>query len=529
MILVFMLFCDSSKTGIRLNHGLVGAYYGNADFTNVKQAEVLSGLDMTWDEETGHGSSWSGQWQGMLIAPVSDTVTLYLSTNKNAFVELGETDKMMAKTDSGEVILTLVMIKGYSYPLKVGYGHLGGGEGYLRLKWSWRQQKLMIIPKASFYFTKEQALSWNYIVEPDPDTIDYLKFFKPEAEHFIVHYQSGRFCGWPANNGIWSWDDEILVGFTFAYYQEKELHHSIDQKKPSKSVLARSVDGGKSWVIEDPDNYVGDGGKLEKLGEKINFAHPDFTMRCNGNQFYYSYDRGKSWDGPFEFEKIVENTLTSRTDYVVNNEDDCHIFLSAKNEQVQARLQDRTICARTVDGGQTIEFLSWIGEPIEVRAVMPSTVRIDENHLITALRRRFDRTYENKPPLPENWIDVYESLDNVKSWQFLSKVADTDMGKHNGNPPCLIKLKDGRLAVTYAFRAQPYGIRARLSDDKGKSWSEELHLRDDGRTYDIGYTRSVQRTDGKIVTIYYYTTEKNKEQHIAVTIWDPNKISTGRN
>jgi hypothetical protein len=31
----------------------------------------------------------------------------------------------------------------------------------------------------------------------------------------------------------------------------------------------------------------------------------------------------------------------------------------------------------------------------------------------------------------------------------------------------------------------------------------------------------VQRSDGKVVTIYYYTTEQNPEQHIAATIWDP--------
>jgi hypothetical protein len=32
--------------------------------------------------------------------------------------------------------------------------------------------------------------------------------------HVIVYKQPGRFCGWPANNGAWSWDNEILVCFT---------------------------------------------------------------------------------------------------------------------------------------------------------------------------------------------------------------------------------------------------------------------------------------------------------------------------
>ena len=48
-----------------------------------------------------------------------------------------------------------------------------------------------------------------------------------------------------------------------------------------------------------------------------------------------------------------------------------------------------------------------------------------------------------------------------------------------------------------------------------------------GRIYDdpdLGYPRVVQRADGKIVTIYYYATEENPEQHIAATIWDPDKV-----
>jgi hypothetical protein len=81
-------------------------------------------------------------------------------------------------------------------------------------------------------------------------------------------------------------------------------------------------------------------------------------------------------------------------------------------------------------------------------------------------------------------------------------------------------LRDGRLCATYGYREAPYGIRARLSTDNGKTWGREIHVRDDGCTWDIGYTRTFQRTDGKIVTVYYYATAERPEQHIVATIWE---------
>ena len=85
----------------------------------------------------------------------------------------------------------------------------------------------------------------------------------------------------------------------------------------------------------------------------------------------------------------------------------------------------------------------------------------------------------------------------------------------------MIKLRDGRLAITYGYRAEPDGIRARLSSDQGQTWSEEIILRKDAAAWDLGYPRTVQRPDGKLVTIYYYNDAVDKERYIGGTIWDP--------
>jgi len=247
----------------------------------------------------------------------------------------------------------------------------------------------------------------------------------------------------------------------------------------------------------------------------------------NRNQsFYFSYDKGNSWKGPFNFPDLGKGEMSSRTDYLVKNEKKCLIFTSVKDERVRASLQDHAICIKTEDGGQSFKFVGWMTEQDTIRSVMPATIRISKNHLVSAMRRRLDPPKDNKYGLAKNWIDVYQSEDNGANWSFLAKIANTDQGIRNGNPPSMVRLDNGTLAVIYGYRGVPYSIRARISRDNGKTWSKEIILRDDARVWDIGYLRSVVRQDGKVVSVYYFSTEERPERHIAATIWDPRGITT---
>jgi hypothetical protein len=58
----------------------------------------------------------------------------------------------------------------------------------------------------------------------------------------------------------------------------------------------------------------------------------------------------------------------------------------------------------------------------------------------------------------------------------------------------------------------------RESGDGGRTWEREIVLRDDGGGRDIGYPRTVQRPDGKIVTIYYFHDQPKGDRYIAATI-----------
>ncbi|MHC4474721.1 MAG: PA14 domain-containing protein [Planctomycetota bacterium] len=507
--------------------GLVGAWYSRMNFTNIKQLQVIRTLELTADSDEGvvlrgdHGQEWAARWDGFILAPASGEITFQAKTPESVLLEIGGKRILELKRGQGEGGGSIRMDRDKAYPIRVAYIHNGGKvDGILSIRWSWTGQDQTSIPAASLSHTAQQVEAIeneiDRALDDEPGTVPPLMV---PARNVVVYYEAGRFAGWPANAGLWSWGNEIVVGSALAYYKENKLGHSNDPLRGLESVLARSMDGGETWTIED---FTGPGGQATSCPGGIDFTHRDFAIKCSGGKFLVSYDRCRNWQGPYQLPDIGK-PLTARTDYIVNGPSDCLFFLSAKEERVQAGIQDRAFCARTTDGGKNINFVSWITQNIAVRSVMPSTVRISENHLVTAMRRRRDDPVLGRDK-QNNWIDCSLSYDDGNTWTFLSKVADTDTGKRNGNPPSLVRLRDGRLCVTYGYRATPQGIRAKISSDNGKTWSEEIGLRVDGRHFDLGYPRSMVRPDGRIVTIYYYTTEQMPEQHIAATIWDPDLV-----
>lgn len=351
-----------------------------------------------------------------------------------------------------------------------------------------------------------------------------------DVEHVDVYRVPGRFGGWPANHGLWSWGDEILVGFSAGHFKDNGVgFHAIDHDKPEEHLLARSTDGGATWKIENPaarGALIPTGQSLHGIAPPdleqptpvpcpggIDFTHPDFALtvrmtdtNVGPSRYYYSTDRGHAWQGPFALPQFDTPGIAARTDYIVNGKDDCMLFLTAGKAN---RREGRPLCVRTTDGGANWKFVSWIGPEPAGFAIMPSTVRLSPTDLVTTLR-----VHEG----PRRWIDAWRSSDNGSSWSFLGRpVADTG----TGNPPSLIRLADGRLCLTYGYRAAPYGIRAKLSADGGASWSPEYVLRSDGGGTDVGYPRSAQRPDGKVVVVYYFHEQLKSDRYIAATIWSP--------
>ena len=338
-------------------------------------------------------------------------------------------------------------------------------------------------------------------------------------EHVVVYREPGRFGGWPANNGCWHWGDEIVVGFTEgALDREKRQGHPIKSDERGGPRQARSTDGGKTWqVMPAPHPMPNEMPPVDCPGD-VTFTQQDFALKVlrSGvhagatSWFYISYDRCTTWEGPYKIPMFGLKGIAGRTDYQVLGPNDCILFLAASKPD---GYEGRAFCARTRDGGRIFQFLSWIGPELAGWTIMPSSLRLPSGRLLAALRCNFR---------PLHGAQVYSSDDEGRSWQFLSEPIPPGEG---GNPPAMIRLADGRICLTWGWRRVPFGIRAWLSDDDAKTWGDPIVLREDGGTGDLGYTRTVQRPDGRIVTIYYFNDPPAKagqiaERYIAATIWE---------
>ena len=97
-------------------------------------------------------------------------------------------------------------------------------------------------------------------------------------------------------------------------------------------------------------------------------------------------------------------------------------------------------------------------------------------------------------------VALCESSDGGASWTTPQPL--TDPQEH---PSDLLLLADGRVLLAYGRRVAPFGVRAMVSHDLGRSWltDQKLVMVADSVTRDCGYPSSIQLADGSILTAYY--------------------------
>jgi Neuraminidase (sialidase) len=97
-----------------------------------------------------------------------------------------------------------------------------------------------------------------------------------------------------------------------------------------------------------------------------------------------------------------------------------------------------------------------------------------------------------------------ESKDGGKTWSEPHSIGVWGLPSH------LLRLRDGRLLMTYGHRRKPFGNQARLSTDNGKTWGEAIILSEDGIGGDLGYPSTVELADGTLLSVWYETMREPK-------------------
>lgn len=347
-------------------------------------------------------------------------------------------------------------------------------------------------------------------------------------KHTIIYSDPTMYAGWPANHGAWQWGDHFLVGFLRGRFNRRRAMHAIEE--PFERMLARSLDGGQTWQVESPKNYLFEETAVfqclypfltpKTLQVPDPFGRPPLTSVIHrvcgvydhgGDEcyihggFYSSSDYGRHWFGPYSFDGL-EDVWSDMSDMLICTARtrvlDNLFFLSAGQQSVWGT--DFTFCARYANGKFEKHSIVLADN---ARAVMPAVVQ-NGTRLVVAMRRR-------KTGKREGWIDSVYSDDDALTWSSPVFVGAT--GGCNGNPPALLMLNDGRILCCFGNRDHG-SIAYSVSEDGGETWPARGLVREGNTEFvDIGYPQLFLRSDGVPICVYYWADLERPQQHIVAT------------
>ncbi|MGI5818850.1 MAG: sialidase family protein [Armatimonadota bacterium] len=369
-------------------------------------------------------------------------------------------------------------------------------------------------------------------------------------ESEVICRQPGRYIGWPTIAK--AEDGELFVVFS----GDRDAH--VDPF--GKTCLMRSSDHGETWseavVINDTpldDRDAGicvapDGalvvswftshyedylamkqyseGEEQRWREALarvtgedvaRWTHADSGVTAGRSMGFWtrrSTDRGETWEEPVP-------SICCAPHGPISLSDGRMLFVGTANfarEEGEAFLG----AAQSADSGRSWELIGRTGALPEYEgAVEGSHAYLCEPHAIEVapgrilgMARYEERGVPSEARQP-SMLWQFESADGGRTW---SEPRPTEI---IGKPPHLTGLSDGRILLTYGYRHAPYGQRACLSSDGGRTWDyeAEIVLRDDAPNGDLGYPASVGCDDGSIISVYYQKETLDQKTVLMATRW----------
>ncbi len=335
----------------------------------------------------------------------------------------------------------------------------------------------------------------------------------------VLCKEPGKYIGWPTITRTGS--EELLVVFS----GNRDAHicpYGITQ-------MIRSSDNGKSWSapvtinntpLDDRDAGILETDKgtlLVSWFTSLAFdtpeqykEHPEWKRHSEkisretkqqwpGNWTRRSIDGGKTWEKPVR-------QIVSAPHGPIQLHNHQLLYLGTgilNNEKVIGTEISR-------NDGKTWKLISTIKIPQELSINdfwEPTVVEVSDNHLIALVRY-------NSGNESSGYLFQSESNNGGKSWSRLHKTPIW------GFPAHLLKLSNGWILAVYGVRKPPFGERACISKDGGKTWDIENEITlSQGTNGDLGYPSSVQLKDGSIFTVYYQIDQPGEKTCLMATYW----------
>ena len=202
-----------------------------------------------------------------------------------------------------------------------------------------------------------------------------------------------------------------------------------------------------------------------------------------GSHVLISRDHGLTWSKPLPGPDTVHGGITLRDG-------------SLLTASYRVEVKDVSLYAAPApEGPWTLRHIVRSPAPDHLHFGEPHLVQLPSGRILVMIRATA-AAYDDG----SNDLFLWETYsdDNGRTW------AEPFQTPLWGFPPHLTLLRDGRVLVTYGYRQKPFGERAALSAD-GVHWdaSQEVVLRDDAATADLGYPASLEVSPGTILTVYY--------------------------
>lgn len=329
--------------------------------------------------------------------------------------------------------------------------------------------------------------------------------------------EPNRYIGWPTI--VKTNDNKLMVTFS----GDRDSHVC----PYGKTQAVTSEDNGKTWSephtinntpLDDRDSgiiqtkkgtlvvswftsvafenkaYAASYYKYVRIGEKI---PAETRKQWLGNWVRRSEDGGKTWLAPSRTAGTAPHGPIA-----LKNGDLLYVGIGkGKNSSV--------IVERSTDDGKSWKVISEIQKPEGLVSGLsePHMVELKSGKLLAMIR--------NEPKdVSQCFLLQSESLDGGKTWSVMKSTGIW------GYPPHLKQLNNGWLLVVYGCRRAPFGERACISKDEGKTWdiANEINLCN-AVSRDLGYPSSVQLNDGSILTVYYQARKIGEPAVLMSTHW----------